>query len=100
MTGLEMIAQERAEQAEGMDSEDHKWINGELAFAAAAYLLRGRGIQPISMYWPFRDAKWNPSPNNRRRELAMAGALVAAEIDRLNQLEKDNADKGNAPATT
>lgn len=91
-----MIAQERAES---IDGEDYKLVNGELAFAAAAYLLRGRGIQPISMYWPFKDSLWSPSPNNRRRELAMAGALVAAEIDRLNQLENKNADKGNALST-
>lgn len=33
--------------------------------------------------WPWSDEKWNPEPDNRIRELAKAGALIAAEIDRL-----------------
>lgn len=88
-----MIAAERLDQTEtGMDSEDYKHVNGELAFAAASYLLRGRSLQPIPMYWPFCDEKWNPTPHDRRIELAKAGALAAAEIDRINQLEaaRDN----------
>jgi hypothetical protein len=36
--------------------------------------------------WPFGDG-WKPSPDNRIRELAKAGALIAAEIDRLERIE-------------
>ena len=89
LSGREMVARERADAYEGgLDSEDDKYVNGELAFAAVSYVLRGRGTQPIPMYWPWPDQKWNPSPHDHRIDLAKAGALIEAEIDRLNRKEE------------
>lgn len=33
--------------------------------------------------WPFEPPSWKPCPDDRVRELVKAGALIAAEIDRL-----------------
>ena len=37
--------------------------------------------------WPWTDDTWKPTPDDRIRELAKAGALIAAEIDRLQRLQ-------------
>jgi hypothetical protein len=37
--------------------------------------------------WPWADTWYSPSPDNRIHELEKAGALIAAEIDRLLRLE-------------
>ncbi|MDR0474229.1 MAG: hypothetical protein LBH43_11230 [Treponema sp.] len=97
MTGVERIATERKRQiesegwsAEHDDSHDH----GELARAAACYALNGDNqtatvgknavvIDLIKLIWPWDWKWWTPSPVNRIRELEKAGALIAAEIDRL-----------------
>jgi hypothetical protein len=42
--------------------------------------------------WPFTEHWWKPTPNNRIRELEKAGALIAAEIDRLLRLELDETE--------
>jgi len=52
----------------------------ELVRAAAAYL----DGEPT--LWPWDDASYKPSPNNRIRELVKAGALIIAEIERLERL--------------
>jgi hypothetical protein len=54
--------------------------------------LRSTGI--IGRYWPWDREWWKPTPNNRIRELAKAGALIAAEIDRLQRLEERKAGNG------
>jgi hypothetical protein len=38
--------------------------------------------------WPFAPERWKPSPSNRIRELVKAGALIAAEIDRLQRTKE------------
>ena len=43
------------------------------------------GIEGVGM-WPW-DLEWfKPSPYDRIRELVKAGALIAAEIDRLQNI--------------
>ena len=97
MTGIEIIAAERTRQVavEGYDERhDDDAKNGQLAAAAACYALlewyRRAGIvnhengSPPVM-WPWRTVYWKPSPKDRIRELAKAGALIAAEIDRLQR---------------
>jgi hypothetical protein len=37
--------------------------------------------------WPWDKGWWKPTPDNRIRELEKAGALIAAEIDRLQRME-------------
>jgi hypothetical protein len=36
--------------------------------------------------WPWFQERWKPTPDNRIRELVKAGALIAAEIDRMLRL--------------
>lgn len=87
-TGVDLIFQERNRQIsdEGYDSEhDKNYVNNELADAAICYLVdpQHRDTQPFP--WPWNDEYWKPTPENRIRELEKAGALIAAEIDRINQ---------------
>lgn len=93
MNGARLIAEERNRQLldEGFDRvRDNKYVNGELAEAAACYAtplhdrpfpVRVDGQPPL--IWPWEKKWWKPTPENRIRELQKAGALIAAEIDRL-----------------
>jgi hypothetical protein len=44
--------------------------------------------------WPFFTRPWKPTPDNRIRELEKAGALIAAEIDRLQRMEEKKESNG------
>ncbi len=79
--GVALIATERSRQLtqEGWTIEhDDEHAGGELALAAASY-ASGEKLPS----WPWGDNWWKPSRANRIRELQKAGALIAAEIDRL-----------------
>ena len=85
-TGTELIAEERQRQvdSEGWTPEyDDEHSGGALANAAACYVLRSR-----TGLWPWRADRWKPgdgTPAGRVRELTKAGALIAAEIDRIQR---------------
>lgn len=95
--GVGRIARERLRQLaeENYSVEgDLQYIAGELAAAGACYAvppsLRELGKSRLSGtamgWWPWCAASWKPSPatlEGRIRELEKAGALIAAEIDRL-----------------
>ena len=97
-TGIELIAEERQRQIEkeGWTPEhDAQHDTGDLALAAAAYasaeLYRrttSEGYDNTPHIWPFERKWWKPTPNDRIRELQKAGALIAAEIDRLQSGEE------------
>ena len=98
MNGVERIAAERKRQIEeeGFTAEhDDKWNCGELASAAACYVItedrRYKVGRLADTMWVLSGDWWKPSPDNRIRELEKAGALIAAEIDRLIRLEATNA---------
>lgn len=80
----------RQQAQEGWDpAHDDAHLNGELADAAAAYALTGGGrsrsmVVPI---WPWALA-WL-KPTSRRRDLVKAGALIVAEIERLDRATQD-----------
>lgn len=85
--GVSLIAAERARQvtAEGYTPErDAGHTRGYLARAAAVYAIRSvwpdDPLQHAQAYWPFG---WTFKPASRVRMLTKAGALIAAEIDRL-----------------
>jgi hypothetical protein len=89
MTGVERIAAERKRQIEeeGFTAEhDDGYVNRELVRVAIAYADGGRK-KAVPMFWPLAVKWWKPTPGNRIRELEKAGALIAAEIDRLLRLE-------------
>lgn len=81
-TGIELIADERQRQveAEGRTPEHDDEHEGELSDAAACYALGKR--LPV---WPWSTDWWKPTPDDRVRELTKAGALIPAEIDRINR---------------
>lgn len=89
LIGLALVRAERLRQLEreGWTPEhDDKHKDGALARAAAVYALgpdvsSSAGILPYG--WPFEPASYKPTPHDRIRELTKAGALVAAEIERL-----------------
>lgn len=94
-TGIQLIAEERQRQinTEGWTPEhDAKHIEGELANAAAYYAMTedmisfmdGSWGNDMHLHiWPF-DLSWlKTTPDDRIKQLVKAGALIAAEIDRL-----------------
>lgn len=102
MTGIELIAAERKRQVEveGFTNDDIFQPHGELARAAVCYALPpkdrvyhvgiGREQWKIPALWPWSITWWKPTPDDRVRELTKAGALIAAEIDRLLAKEQEN----------
>lgn len=89
--GIELISEERKRQieVEGWTAEhDAKHVCGELSDAAMCYCMREywRRRLPIELIFPF-SPEWFKS-DNRIRELSKAGALIAAEIDRLQFIEE------------
>jgi hypothetical protein len=65
---------------------------GQLAVAAVCYALPKdyrKDTELPEHYWPWDWKWWKPSPKDRIKELVKAGALIAAEIDRLIRLEKN-----------
>ena len=90
--GLGQIAYERRRQIEieGWDaSHDDTHTGGELALAAAAYAAPWRRLPGTTLpgAWPWDEEYWKPTDDGttdgRMKELAKAGGLIAAEIDRL-----------------
>lgn len=85
--GVQLIAAERARQFEIEHhtlEEDRRHVHCELARAAACYAMPTgyRECEP-PLNWPWHSSWWKPSPDDRVRDLVKAGALCAAEIDRL-----------------
>lgn len=83
-TAARDVLAERSRQieAEGWTPEhDDQHKAGELAKAATCYA----SVYPLAAsYWPW-DLKWW-KPSDRRRNLVKAGALIIAEIERLDRL--------------
>lgn len=91
-TGIELIAKERQRQIdiEGWTKEhDAQYKDNELVKAAICYAdpktyyYQTNIKVPNVDFWPTQwDKKWF-KPTDRIRDLVKAGALIAAEIDRL-----------------
>lgn len=85
--GAELIAQERRRQVDkkGFTPEyDAGNDMGELPMAAIAYIY-DTTLGDGDKFWPGNwDKKWfKPHPTDSIRNLTKAGALIAAEIDRV-----------------
>ena len=100
-TGVSQIAIERVRQRQlGFCAEhDDEHTSESLARAAACYALptrtykaqfdyRRAGVVAVPVGWPWEAQWWKPTPDDRIRELVKAGALIAAEIDRLLRIEE------------
>lgn len=96
-SGIDLIRDERRRQIqdEGYEIEhDDQHAHGELAEAAACYATPTDLRQPSLAFhwngpaaWPWESSAWKPSPDDRVRELVKAGALIVAEIERLQRIE-------------
>jgi len=126
-TGIELIAEERAKQISDdgySPAHDDRHNDGEIAVAGGTYALpqshrimgkrtitipTARGLaEPdgwkevsvsVPCDWPWEPQSWKPTPNDRVRELVKAGALIAAEIDRLQRsaVIKPHPSRGKEP---
>jgi len=107
--GAMLIAKERSRQVEeeGWNPEhDEQHCNEELAHAAICYLTdytelgrglfpQGGGLYSLAARWPWEEEDWKPTPDDYIRQLTKAGALIAAEIDRLHRADNSRiAQKG------
>jgi hypothetical protein len=91
-----VFERERQKTVERWSKEhDDQHVNGELARAAACYAYEaGRtdyqrdidGNEP-PMMWPWSAEWWKPT--NRRRDLIKAGAMILAEIERIDRAKQD-----------
>jgi hypothetical protein len=88
MNGVESIAAERKRQIEeeGWTPEhDAQHDRCELSAAAACYAHFGWVKPRTPTEWPWDACWWKPT--TYRRDLVKAGALIAAEIDRVDRME-------------
>lgn len=95
--GVALIAAERKRQveAEGYTPEhDDEHVRGDLAVAAACYATQAnqglyesgeKARECMLRFWPWDAKWWKPTPGDRVRELVKAGALIVAEIERLQR---------------
>lgn len=83
----EVSAERRRQiEQEGWKPEhDDEHIRGEIASAAASYAVCGlKGGEALAIgIWPWSRSWWKPK--DRRRDLVRAGALIVAEIERLDR---------------
>lgn len=102
--GADLITAERQRQIDAEDwtpEHDDAHDSGELVHAAISYAYspfsdvrqapdddyRKPAGTAAPSTWPWEDEWWKPTPKDRVRELTKAGALIAAEIDRLQRAE-------------
>ena len=90
-TGIDLIAAERQRQidVEGYDADHDKGYSTDIALAGASYALTP-DFRSYAFHqrespdtWPWRTEQWKPTPGDRIKELAKAGALIAAAIDAM-----------------
>lgn len=104
--GLIAIAAERRRQidVEGWTAEhDAAYPAGDLARAGACYALTvdkraasngDAGLAVVPSYWPWASRWWKPKDD--RRDLVRAGALIVAELDKIDR--DRNTHRASLPA--
>lgn len=86
-----LAERQRQISAEGWAPErDDQYMLGELALAGAAYAMQSidadsedRGCIMAPNWWPWSQRWWKPT--SRRRMLEKAGALILAELERIDR---------------
>lgn len=94
----------RQKDVEGWTPEhDNQHVSGEMAVAASCYaelagepdgvreILTASPNNRIIARWPWSRGWWKPT--NRRRDLVKAGALIIAEIERLDRAQDESMRK-------
>ncbi|WP_300747472.1 hypothetical protein [Pseudomonas sp.] len=84
---LERLRQIDVENRSPVDDDDYSL--GQLAYAAAGYAQGSVPAQQVQdclrpSYWPWHPRWWKPG--SPRRMLVKAGALILAEIERIDRL--------------
>lgn len=72
---------------------DDNYEQCELAYAAAAYAITPGQIPPLDLWaglWPWSIEVFKPT--DQRRNLVKAGALILAEIERLDRAAQRKGD--------
>lgn len=95
-TGAQLISEERQEQIKKhgwSSSHDQQHIGGELAIVAATLATYHTDAQVVdfSTLYGSGDNAWgleNKLKHDTINRLKIAGALIAAEIDRLNNINE------------
>jgi hypothetical protein len=106
--GLDAIIRERERQwyeERFNDEHDDLWKENELVRAAYCYMLaavapgvlrEGETLpSQAPELWPWDERWWKPTYENPQRMLVKAGALIAAEIDRLGRIENFSGNSEN-----
>ena len=111
--GVKLIEEERLRQQapppEGEDwTAEHDDANhdlGDLALAAACYALCSvvgedsmQNNGHLDVWWPWDTEYWRPA--DQKRMLVKAGALIAAEIDRIDRLAARTPAPGSTRGST
>jgi hypothetical protein len=82
-----LAERQRQVDAEGWTSEhDDEHSSGDIATAAACYAASAGGVpwsDDVPSFWPWADEWWKPT--TARRDLVKAGALILAEIERIDR---------------
>lgn len=84
-----LAERERQKSVEGWTPEhDDRHTFGQLARAASVYAAGGglfkiTALQTPMQVWPYQ---WEYKPADERRNLVKAGALIIAEIERLDRI--------------
>lgn len=102
-TGIELITEERQKQIDkhGFTAEHHalnteKWYNKQQLLSAAIRLVDYEEDGVTSIYKKLVPENWDKGWWERlcekpvKERLIIAGALIAAELDRLNYIEENN----------
>lgn len=95
MKAIRLIEKERTRQieSEGWTTDhDDSHECGELARAASAYAHPVFMDDEVPIQWTWNYKWWKPTPEDRIKELVKAGALIVAEIERLQRKEKHEND--------
>lgn len=93
----DVLAERRRQvDVEGWTPEhDDQHSRGQMATAAACYAMRPEAKEKlpnwVPTHWPWDDEWWKPG--DRRRMLVKAGALILAEIERLDRVNGITGDK-------
>ncbi len=96
-SGAELIALERHRQVtrHGYDAANDDRYRDELVRASIAYSLAALGSRDAAAtWWPWDPAGFKPSVDPSGN-LVRAGALIAAEIDRVERAEKRRCGEGD-----
>ncbi len=92
MSVIDEVAAERKRQTERegwTDAHDDTHTRGEMAISAACYAANGTDAEVTVSgedAFPWGSCHDKRAKHPRLRQLAIAGALVAAEIDRLSRV--------------